>query len=308
MSTDTERLEREAEARRSSLNETIEELRNRMSPGQILDEAVDYFGKGQANAAMQNLGRQVRDNPLALGLVGAGLAWLVLGNGARTASPHGGSASSDSHPAYDESLGSESGIASSMAAGSDKGRSPGLGDRLADAASSATGAMSNAASSLASGASAAASRVGSTASGAGAHLRQAHEATSSGIHSIGGGAYRTGAQMRRGLLDTLQDEPLVFGAIALAVGAAIGASLPSTSIEDEYLGDAGDRLRDQARDYGTQAFETVKDVASETYQAASQEAEKQGLMPKGDGDTLASKISNVVGAAGEAVRDHRTNG
>src|SRR3546814_14359909 len=54
-----------------------------MSVGQIVDEVSRYVKDGQGADMARNFGRQVRDNPLALALVGAGMAWLMVGQGAR---------------------------------------------------------------------------------------------------------------------------------------------------------------------------------------------------------------------------------
>ena len=72
MSSDTDRLEREAETHRSNLDSTFDAIRDRLSVGQIVDEFSGYLKEGQGADTVKNLGRQVRDNPLALGLVGAG--------------------------------------------------------------------------------------------------------------------------------------------------------------------------------------------------------------------------------------------
>ena len=43
-------------------------------------------------------------------------------------------------------------------------------------------------------------------------------------------------QARRDTLDFITDQPLIAAALGVAVGAAIGAALPSTRLEDEYVG------------------------------------------------------------------------
>ncbi len=98
MSTETDRLAREAEQRRSNLDATLESLKGKLSPGQIVDEAMGYLREGQGADMARNLNRQVRDNPLALGLVGAGIAWLLLGQGARDT----GRSLRDRHDGWDD--------------------------------------------------------------------------------------------------------------------------------------------------------------------------------------------------------------
>jgi hypothetical protein len=74
----SELLEREAEARRLELAETFDELRARATPGHMLDRLVDYASDSGGVDFLRNLRDQSVANPLALGLVGAGLAWLML--------------------------------------------------------------------------------------------------------------------------------------------------------------------------------------------------------------------------------------
>ncbi|MBS9719313.1 DUF3618 domain-containing protein [Tianweitania sp. BSSL-BM11] len=81
MSESTSSLEREAEETRARIADTAETLRSKMTPGQMVDEVASVFRGGDGETALVNLKNQVRDNPLPLALVGAGLAWLALGKG-----------------------------------------------------------------------------------------------------------------------------------------------------------------------------------------------------------------------------------
>jgi len=76
MSMETDRLEADVEQSRHRLNDTLSELGSKLSPGQMLDEGLGLL-RGQAGQFAGKLGRQVRDNPLPVLLVGAGVAWLV---------------------------------------------------------------------------------------------------------------------------------------------------------------------------------------------------------------------------------------
>lgn len=60
------------------------------------------------------------------------------------------------------------------------------------------------------------------------------------------------------LESTMRDNPLVVGAIAVAVGAAIGLALPSTEKEDELLGEAKDRLLEGAKSVAGEALHQVE--------------------------------------------------
>src|SRR5262249_46285172 len=76
--TTSEQLEREAEATRARIAATLDELRGRMTAGQVVDQLVDYARDSGGGEFFRNFGRQVAGNPLPVTLVGAGLAWLMM--------------------------------------------------------------------------------------------------------------------------------------------------------------------------------------------------------------------------------------
>jgi hypothetical protein len=78
MATETERLEHEAEATRAQLEQTLGELRARMSPGQLFDQASGYFRNSGGRAYLHNLRDEVVHNPVPITLIGAGIAWLAI--------------------------------------------------------------------------------------------------------------------------------------------------------------------------------------------------------------------------------------
>jgi hypothetical protein len=74
----TEQLEREAAETRARLAETLDALRFRMTPGQVFDQVTDYASHGPPAELLRNLGREVRENPFPLVLIGIGIAWLMV--------------------------------------------------------------------------------------------------------------------------------------------------------------------------------------------------------------------------------------
>ncbi len=341
MSSDTDRLEKEAESHRSNLDSTFDAIRDRLSVGQIFDEFSGYLKEGQGADTVKNLGKQVRDNPLALGLVGAGLAWLFLGDGAR-AKTHEASdrlsrwrddreydrfdeafPSSDrtgsvdtSHPSYRRPAVS-SGSTGRSNPGSSTSSGPGIGDRVSRAAGSVGDASSNAASSVSDAVKGAGHSVsdaaGSAAEATRRGMHDAADAVSSAGSSVmdsaqrtGRQAYRAGARAQRNIADLIHDEPLVFGAVAVAIGAAVGAMLPATRQEDEWMGDTRDHLRDEAYEQGSDTLHKAEHVAKKAYDAASETAEDKGLKPdtkSAGSQTLAEKVADVAKSAGDTAKD-----
>lgn len=73
-----EELEAEADRTRARMTALLDELRRRVTPGQLVDQAVEYARHGSPAEFLRNLGREIRDNPLPLALIVAGIAWLAI--------------------------------------------------------------------------------------------------------------------------------------------------------------------------------------------------------------------------------------
>ena len=73
-------IEREVQAQRDQVEARIGEIKDRLSPGQLIDEVLSYTKHGGSHFA-SNLAGQVSANPMPAALVGIGLAWLMASNG-----------------------------------------------------------------------------------------------------------------------------------------------------------------------------------------------------------------------------------
>ena len=76
MSPSARQIEREVEASRANLEETVEALKGKMSLGQMVDEAAGYFKDSGGGEIVANLGRADARQPAAAraGRAGARLA------------------------------------------------------------------------------------------------------------------------------------------------------------------------------------------------------------------------------------------
>ena len=77
----------EIEQTRLEMNSTLTAIEHRLTPGQLVDQGLDYLRSSGANEFVQNLGGQVKHNPLPVALVGLGVAWLMATG--RNPPPHG---------------------------------------------------------------------------------------------------------------------------------------------------------------------------------------------------------------------------
>ncbi|RUW03450.1 MULTISPECIES: DUF3618 domain-containing protein [unclassified Mesorhizobium] len=270
-------LEREAEATRARVVATAESIRGKMTPGQLFDEFTGIFNGGAGSDMLHNLKAQVRDNPLPLTVIGAGLAWLMLGSGASAATAATGYATRRGSDRHDGTSTAGTGTMTSDTYAS-------VGDMASGAAGTVSGMASSAAGTMSDMASSAAGSVSGMASGAAETLTNSATATA----DMATRATRSAQQL-------MEDQPLAVAAVGLAIGAAIGAMLPHTQLEDERLGGYREQLRERAEDALEKGVDQVKQVAAEAYQAASDEAGRQASSE----GTLADKVSDVVKSAAD---------
>ncbi|RVD64991.1 DUF3618 domain-containing protein [Mesorhizobium sp. M7A.F.Ca.ET.027.03.2.1] len=261
-------LEREAEAARARVMETAESIRGKMTPGQLLDEFTGLFSGGESSAMLSNLRTQVRDNPLPVTMVGAGLAWLMFGSGT----------SNTAHGSAGYPLPSAPGR-------HDEGERGGFGGTLSDAASS----LSSAATS-----------VSDTVSSAVSNAAEGLTGSTATARSVTGDM---AAKTARSAQELFENQPLAVAAAGLAIGAAIGAMLPHTATEDEQLGAYGDKLRNTAGTMLDRGLDEAKQVAADAYETIKQEAGRQHMEAGTMADQLGEVVKSTADKTEHAVRD-----
>ena len=107
-------IQHDIDRTRGQMDRTLEELGERLRPGNLLDSAVGYFAGSKTPSASQGSGRdddavrraatnvastaweKVKGNPVPSALIGAGLAWLFLKDDRPIWEHFGGSSSSSS--------------------------------------------------------------------------------------------------------------------------------------------------------------------------------------------------------------------
>jgi ElaB/YqjD/DUF883 family membrane-anchored ribosome-binding protein len=106
----------------------------------------------------------------------------------------------------------------------------------------------------------------------------------------------------------MREQPLLAGAIGLAIGAGIAAVLPKTATEQEYMGDASKAVKEAATEFAEQQYETAKDVVGRVSEAAMNAADEEGLTGEAVKDlagSTAEKVTKVVRAAKEEATPER---
>ena len=102
----------------------------------------------------------------------------------------------------------------------------------------------------------------------------------------------------------IREQPLVAGAIGLAIGAIIGASLPRSRREDEVMGEASESVKATAKGAAREQFEHLEDAGGRIVQKVRGAAEDQGLTSDSAQSLvrdIGAKVSAVAAAAKESA-------
>lgn len=204
------------------------------------------------------------------------------------------------HDDDDDTLGlaQRAGDAASRAGDRVSGAASNAGSTVAGKAKGAAGAVSDAGHSVASGARDFASSTADRAAQLRRRLSEGTEelsdharerviaARESAVRARASAA-SYGREGRDRAVDIFEEQPLVVGALALAVGAAIGAALPRSRTEDRYMGQHRDQLMADAE----RIFAEEKSKLGKVAQAASDEAKKVLRETKEDADAAAPGAS-----------------
>ncbi|MBV9358591.1 MAG: DUF3618 domain-containing protein [Chloroflexi bacterium] len=83
------------------------------------------------------------------------------------------------------------------------------------------------------------------------------------------------------LQQQLEENPLVVGAITIALGGLLAATMRPTSREDQLFGESRDRLVGSAQQLTQDTMQKAGQVVDRARNAAKQEAQEQNLLPQG---------------------------
>jgi ElaB/YqjD/DUF883 family membrane-anchored ribosome-binding protein len=78
----------------------------------------------------------------------------------------------------------------------------------------------------------------------------------------------------RGMTNFVREEPLVFAGLGIALGAVIGALLPSTEIENRAMGERSDALKSEAMAAAREQWERGKELAETGWDEAKEAARR----------------------------------
>ena len=325
---DSRQIEREAEQTRHELERSLSELRMRMSPGQLVDQALDYARESGGAEFVRNLGRQATENPFSVCLIGAGIAWLMFGKGShvgqfeRGAGYRAGDALKNSRESatevvrdstarmtdwaaetqgqvrdFQEEAGSMAQSAIDRAA--EAGRA--AGEQVREGARTVADQFGNAASTL--------SDSASTAYEAGRKHAGAAAQTLSDAASTAASMGRSTAEMSASFVRRCAEEPLVLAGVGVAIGAAVGAALPITETENRLIGDTSTRLKGEVARLAQEQYEKGKAGIKEAVGEAVEQAGDRVNSPSGNGrDPYLDKVAENRETSEGSARGEQPSG
>lgn len=253
-----EDIENEIMRTRAEMSNTLDEIERRLSPGQIMDEVLSYLKTGPSEFGT-NLATSVKHNPMPSMLVAVGLGWLMMS---------GKSNNSSNNISYSMTSDSMSTGASSSQADLISGKAHELGSRVNTAAHQSM------------------DKLRQTATGV-------RDQASDLIHSAGDATQRVSATLREkgnqlsymardkasrateSYNSLIKEQPLVLGALGIAIGALIGASLPRTRSEDQLLGETSDQVIGKIKEASQEQLSKVQTVAKRVAETAQTELQQQ---------------------------------
>ena len=251
----TEQLKDEIDETRTQMGETIDAIQDKLSFPNLSEQVSDHVTNavetakdavydatiGKVTEVMKNIGSDIsgssivktaKNNPLPFLLIGAG-AGLLAYQAYAGKTKKGHTRLFDVAGKQPHTAGTEGSVIDSA-----KEKLSSATDKVSDVAGTALNKVTGAAVAV--------------YSGTGEAVTQAYGK----LGDLGSSV--------RGQYDTqIQDHPLAVGAVALALGAAVGMAIPATRYEGQLLGNARQDLLDKAQSTATDMIDKAKEVVSE---------------------------------------------
>jgi ElaB/YqjD/DUF883 family membrane-anchored ribosome-binding protein len=258
-------LSQEIDETRADVGDTLDALQEKLSPSTILDQSVSYLGERGYEFACR-VTDTVRQHPVPFALAAAGLVWFVA---MRRSAGEETLLIVEDEDELDEFMEPEmstefstefdsSGIASTEA----DAMSPGVAQRAKERVRSAA--------------------QGTRQRAAGA-TRAARQRASQLRGTAEQRARRAGGEFSR----LLQEQPLLVGAVGVAIGAALAALIPLTQQEERLLGEQGDRLVSQAKQKAGEQVQKVRETAKQAAEGARRAVEESRQSNGSSGEAAA---------------------
>ncbi len=270
-----EDIEHDIERTRDRMSRNIDELGDRLSPSNLKEEAKSAI-KDAAQGAVSNVGEQarrtssrlvevIRENPLPVIAVGAGVTWLLT---QRSRSDVSGDR-----------------MARYAYTGPERRQGVGIKERVGSAVSGVKESVSEAA--------------GGVAERAGELKEQAGER----IGDWGNQARSQSQRLKTNLEHAAEDNPLALAVGAAVVGLALGLLLPGTRRENELMGPARDQLVDRAEETVERAKDAAVEAGREVKETVKSEIQQHKPEMKEIVEEAGQTVKEQVKQSARKVKD-----
>ncbi len=223
----------------------------------------------------------IRENPIPAALVGIGLGWLFM-NGGRRPTRYSGRGVPRTLPSSGSYPANQYGYTSSQQVRYGTGYPTGntgyqqhdagvveqgqqvIGkavDRVQDTAGNVADRVQETASNVA-------DRVQETASNVADRASNLVDSAQSTASELADEAQYQARRVEDRFRRTLHENPLAVGAVALAVGAAVGLAIPETRAEHQLMGETRDQLVDKVQDVAQQTMGKVQETVQHVTEQA----------------------------------------
>ena len=307
-----EEIEREIEAQRSELSNTLGDLQDKFSIDTLVRQVRDQFGEHGGDIGRSALA-QAKANPIPLALTAVGLGWLMLGGGGPSAASIGRQLpnSGDRTPEFRGDRRPVSGTGPDDGpdwARYERDDPPGMAFGNIEEAESSTGSsrIKDGAQGLRDRADVMTSRLSQGTEDFSEEARQRVVAARQKAVDMREKALRSASQGTDAAADLYDRQPLVVGALALAVGSALAGSLPRTKTEDDLMGGHSDALIAEAdrvfAEEKERAIAVAKSVGDEVKNIAAETKADLDAKAPGDKDAVEAGAKKAKTAASRVVK------
>ena len=273
-------IEADIAVTRVELSETIEAIQERLTPSNIVANAKETMRHAATEKVRQMTDNSfmdtVRANPVPSAMIGLGAAWLLF---------KGRSSSDTGYRSSRDGLSARGYTADAYRESSDR-RDYAVGTRGVAAYEGASGTDTGYGESV--------GNIG----------RDLASRTREMAGDLGDTARQTTRRAQLKFNDVLRDNPLMLGAAAALIGAAVGMTVPSTETENQLMGEARDAVVDRAQNLASDAASQVSEAVGSVQQAAGSlgQADDKGA---GASATDWSSSSGPVGSTGAGSPSRR---
>src|SRR5258708_362035 len=257
-------FQREADAARIGLADTLGQLRDGMAPSALSAEAIALV-KDSGLSILKSLAEQARANPVPALLIGAGLTMLltrttgrdVMGAATSTlksAAASGAAVARGASSAAKQAAAGAAGAAKQAVAGAAVVAGDRVAGTMASARESVTGGVEAAKETLNAATDRLQSGVDQGKEALDARRRQAGEMAD----ELSGQARTMAEDASQSIARLIEEQPILMAALGAALGAAVGAALPLSQAEKDLLGETAAKALGAGREALSGAANVVR--------------------------------------------------